>query len=53
MNAEKALKIEKYLRVHDPNFNFLYSPTTRVADNKGIMKTLVQYIFIRNPNFPG
>ncbi|CAK61005.1 unnamed protein product (macronuclear) [Paramecium tetraurelia] len=40
MEVDRALKIEKYLKVNDKNFQFLYSPTTSVADNKGLMKSI-------------
>lgn len=44
MSAKQALSIEPHLKVHNPGYQFLYSPTTSVADNKGIMRSIVRLV---------
>ena len=38
MDVTQALKIEKYLKIYDKNYEFLYSPTTKVGDSYALMK---------------
>ena len=38
MDVNQALKIDKYLKVHNKDFQYLYSPTTKVGCSYSVMK---------------
>lgn len=44
INSEQAKKIEPHLNIINKNFRYLWSPTTKVGDNKSVMKSLVEDI---------
>jgi len=40
LNSEQARKIEPHLQVKNKNFQYLWSPTTKVGDNMEVMKSM-------------
>lgn len=40
MNFKEASSIEKNLKFHKENYNFLFTPTTKVGDNKAVIDSL-------------
>ncbi|KAL4468750.1 hypothetical protein ABPG74_005253 [Tetrahymena malaccensis] len=40
LTYNEAIKIEKNLKMHNPSYNFLFTPTTKVSNNKAVINCI-------------